>query len=42
VVGIKRMTFLIDPEGKIRHIFKKVDTARHAEQVLETLAEIEA
>ena len=42
VIGIKRITFLIDPDGKIRHIFRKVDTARHAEQVLETLAEIEA
>ena len=34
----KRWTFLIDPEGIIRHIWRKVDTHRHARQVLDVLA----
>ena len=33
--GIKRTTFLIDENFKIKHIFKTVDTADHANQVLE-------
>ena len=32
--GISRMTFVIDPEGKIKHIFDKVKAAEHAEEVL--------
>lgn len=37
VKGIARMTFLVDPEGKIAHIFEKVKPEGHAEEVLEVL-----
>lgn len=33
----KRMTFLIDAEGKIMHIFTSVKTDEHAAQILEVL-----
>ena len=36
-MGIARTTFLIGPDGKIRHIFQNVKPEGHAEQVLETL-----
>lgn len=36
--GIARKTFLIDGEGKIRHIFNKVKTDIHAEEVLEKMS----
>lgn len=35
--GIHRTTFLIDEEGKVSHIFKKVKTKAHTEQILEEL-----
>ena len=35
--GIKRTTFIIGKNGIIKHIFKKVNTAIHAEEVLEIL-----
>ena len=35
--GIHRTTFVIDGEGKIEAIFKKVKTKAHAEQILEEL-----
>jgi peroxiredoxin Q/BCP len=35
--GIHRMTFVIDEEGKIQHIFKKVKTKTHAEQIIKEL-----
>jgi peroxiredoxin Q/BCP len=31
--GINRMTFLIDEQGLISHIFSKVDTKNHAAQI---------
>ena len=34
VKGIERTTYLIDPEGKIAHIFAKVKPEGHAEEVL--------
>ena len=34
VMGIVRSTFLIDPEGKIAHIFSPVTPEGHAEEVL--------
>ena len=37
--GIARTTFWIGPDGKIKKIWKKVDTKRHAEEVLEALDE---
>jgi len=33
-IGIERSTFLIDAEGKIRQIWRKVKVAGHAEAVL--------
>ena len=37
VKGIARTTFVIGPEGKIKHIFNNVKAEGHAEQVLEYL-----
>jgi len=34
-MGVNRTTFVIDEEGKIEKIFKKVKTKAHAEQILE-------
>jgi peroxiredoxin Q/BCP len=39
VKGIARTTFVIDPEGKIEHIFEKVKPDGHAEEVMEYLKE---
>lgn len=37
VEGIERSTFIIDPEGVVQHIFRKVKAAGHVEEVLKTL-----
>ena len=37
-MGIKRTTFLIDENGKIVKIFKKVNVSEHADEVLESFA----
>jgi len=37
VMGVARTTFIIGPDGKIKHIFKKVKPEGHAEEVLEYL-----
>ena len=37
--GVARTTFWIGPDGRIKKIWKKVDTARHAEEVLESMKE---
>jgi peroxiredoxin Q/BCP len=34
VGGIARTTFVIGPEGKIEHVFEKVNPDGHAEEVL--------
>ena len=39
--GTNRLTFLIDEEGKIVHIFTKVNTKEHAREILETFEELE-
>lgn len=39
-IGVIRTTFLIDPEGKIIHIWFKVNAKGHAEEVKEKLTEI--
>ena len=39
VMGIARTTFIIDPNGKIQHIFEKVKPNVHAEEVLAYLKE---
>lgn len=36
-MGTKRTSFLIDPEGVVRHVFKRPKTAAHAEEVLAKL-----
>lgn len=35
--GTLRTTFVIDEDGKIMHIFRKVDTKNHAEQILKEI-----
>jgi peroxiredoxin Q/BCP len=37
----KRVTFIIDKNGKITHIFPKVDVQHHSEEVLKALQELE-
>jgi thioredoxin-dependent peroxiredoxin len=39
VMGVARTTFIIGPDGKVKHIFSKVKPEGHAEQVLEWLKE---
>ena len=41
-VGVIRSTFLIDPEGKIAHIWPKVSVKGHPEEVKTTLTQIKA
>lgn len=36
-MGTQRTTFIIDPEGNIRHIIGKVDTKNSSQQVLDLL-----
>ena len=38
--GIKRTTFIIDENGKIAHVFKRVDTATHSGDVLAVLEKL--
>jgi peroxiredoxin Q/BCP len=35
-MGTKRTTYLIDPEGMIRHVFKRPKTDAHTQEVLRT------
>ena len=37
VMGIARTTFVIAPDGKIKHVFENVKAQGHAEEVLEWL-----
>ena len=37
----KRVTFIIDKDGKITHIFPKVDVKHHSEEVLKALEEMQ-
>ena len=39
VMGVARMTFIIGPDGKIKHIFPKVKPEGHADEVLTWLKE---
>lgn len=36
-VGTRRTTFLIGPDGRVLHVFKRPKTDRHAEEILATL-----
>ncbi len=38
--GVVRSTFLVDPEGRIAHTWRKVKVADHVEAVIEKLAEL--
>lgn len=40
VVGIERSTFLIDPEGRLAHVWRPVKVAGHADAVLAKLREL--
>lgn len=40
-MGVVRSTFLIDPEGKIAHIWPKVRVAGHVDSVMEKLTELQ-
>jgi peroxiredoxin Q/BCP len=42
VRGIERSTFLIDPEGVLRHEWRGVKVPGHVEAVLATLLELQA
>jgi len=37
-MGVQRSTFLIDPAGKVRKVWKKVSVDGHDEEVLKALA----
>jgi len=39
-LGVVRSTFLVDPEGRIAHAWKRVRVADHVETVIEKLAEL--
>ena len=39
VMGVARTTFIIGPNGKVRHIFRKVKPEGHPDEVLEYLKE---
>ena len=41
-MGIQRSTFLIDPEGKVAKVWKKVNVDGHDEQVLDALRALKA
>ena len=41
-MGVQRATFVIDPEGKISHVFPKVSPKTHDDVVLDALAELSA
>ncbi|RQD83479.1 MAG: thioredoxin-dependent thiol peroxidase [Methanocalculus sp. MSAO_Arc2] len=41
-MGVERSTFIIDPDGKIAHIWRKVKVKGHVEDVLNRLRELKA
>ncbi len=40
--GIKRTSFLLDPQGRVMRIYKKVKPANHANEVLADLTKLQA
>ena len=38
--GVKRTTFIIDEQGRVAHVFNKVNVAEHSKDVLEKLDQI--
>lgn len=41
-MGVERSTFLIDPDGKVAHVWNKVKVAGHVEDVEQTLKRLKA
>jgi thioredoxin-dependent peroxiredoxin len=41
-MGVQRATFVIDPKGKVSHVFPKVSPKTHDEVILKALAELSA
>ena len=41
-MGVQRITYLIDPEGKVARVWPKVKPEEHAEEVATALAELQA
>ena len=41
-VGVIRRTVIIDPDGKVAHVWRSVKTAGHAAKVLEKIEELQA
>jgi thioredoxin-dependent peroxiredoxin len=39
-MGIQRMSYLIDPKGKVAKVYPRVSPAKHAKEVLKDLAEL--
>ena len=39
-IGTKRTSFLIDPDGVVRHVFTRPKTGEHAEEVLAKLRDL--
>ncbi len=37
----KRITYIIDPDGKIAYIFKKIDTKNHSEEVIAVIEKLD-
>ena len=42
VRGIERSTFIIDPQGKLRHAWRKVNVKEHVAEVITTLKSLQA
>jgi peroxiredoxin Q/BCP len=40
-MGVQRSTYLIDPQGKVAHVWKRVQVDGHDQQVLDALKELE-
>lgn len=40
-MGVVRSTYLIDPEGKVAHVWTKVKVAGHVDAVMEKLSELQ-
>ncbi|MBS3060342.1 MAG: thioredoxin-dependent thiol peroxidase [DPANN group archaeon] len=39
-MGVVRTTFLIDPQGKVAHVWEKVKVPGHVQDVIDTLAKL--
>ena len=41
-MGIERSTFIIDPDGKVAHVWRKVRVKEHVATVLDTLKSLQS